>query len=158
MFVAMRSLCTKQSRLSPPLSETFSPFVRKLHRWGFERIMDRKTHAVDVFRHPLFIRGNYHLCDKIRCIGRLVKGPLEEGTCQAPFWLLFYLVASRHVLTLLLFVSLQLFLHRRALTARLACLRTKKLRFEISLTAWSSWSNHQDRARPRTIQVWRKPF
>jgi len=58
---------------------TFSPFVRKLHRWGFERIMDKKTHAVDVFRHPLFIRGNYVLCDKIRCIGRLVKGPLEEA-------------------------------------------------------------------------------
>ena len=58
---------------------TFSPFVRKLHRWGFERIMDKKTHAVDVFRHPLFIRGNYVLCDKIRCIGRLVKGPIEEA-------------------------------------------------------------------------------
>jgi hypothetical protein len=58
---------------------TFSPFVRKLHRWGFERIMDKKTHAVDVFRHPLFIRGNYVLCDKIRCIGRLVKGPVEEA-------------------------------------------------------------------------------
>ncbi len=59
--------------------KTFSPFVRKLHRWGFERIMDKKTHAVDVFRHPLFIRGNFILCDKIRCIGRLVKGPLEEA-------------------------------------------------------------------------------
>ena len=41
--------------------------------------MDKKTHAVDVFRHPLFIRGNFMLCDKIRCIGRLVKGPLEEA-------------------------------------------------------------------------------
>jgi hypothetical protein len=59
--------------------KTFSPFVRKLHRWGFERIMDKKTHAVDVFRHPLFVRGNYVLCSKIRCTGRLVKGPFEEA-------------------------------------------------------------------------------
>jgi hypothetical protein len=62
---------------------TFSPFMRKLHRWGFERIMDKKTHDVDVFRHPLFIRGNLMLCDKIKCVGRLVKGPIEESILTA---------------------------------------------------------------------------
>ena len=58
---------------------TFSPFLRKLHRWGFERIMDKRTHDFDVFRHPLFIRGNFILCDKIKCIGRLVTSPVEES-------------------------------------------------------------------------------
>ena len=58
---------------------TLSPFIRKLHRWGFERIMEKKKHEVDVFRHPLFIRGNFRLCDKIKCVGRLVKGPIEQA-------------------------------------------------------------------------------
>lgn len=47
-----------------------SSFVRKLHRWGFERILDKKTHNVDVFRHPLFRKGDWASCQKIKCCGR----------------------------------------------------------------------------------------
>jgi hypothetical protein len=52
---------------------TFSSFVRKLNRWGFERIMEKKTHDVDVFRHNLFHKGDWKLCRKIKCVGRLAK-------------------------------------------------------------------------------------
>jgi len=48
---------------------TFSSFVRKLHRWGFERVMEKKTHEVDVFRHDLFRQGDWASCAKIRCGG-----------------------------------------------------------------------------------------
>lgn len=49
---------------------TFSSFVRKLHRWGFERILEKKTHDVDVFRHHLFRKGDWASCRKIKCGGR----------------------------------------------------------------------------------------
>jgi hypothetical protein len=49
---------------------TFSSFVRKLHRWGFERILEKKTHDVDVFRHHLFRKGDWASCRKISCGGR----------------------------------------------------------------------------------------
>lgn len=41
--------------------------------------MDKRTHDFDIFCHPLFIRGNFILCDKIKCIGHLVTGPVEES-------------------------------------------------------------------------------
>lgn len=56
---------------------TFSSFVRKLNRWGFERIMEKKTHDVDVFRHRLFYKNNWKLCAKIKCQGRLSKSQQE---------------------------------------------------------------------------------
>lgn len=49
---------------------SFSSFVRKLHRWGFERIMEKKTHDVDVFRHHLFRKGDWASCRKVKCGGR----------------------------------------------------------------------------------------
>lgn len=57
---------------------TFSSFVRKLNRWGFERIMEKKTHDVDVFRHRLFFKNNLKLCAKIKCVGRLSKHQQPE--------------------------------------------------------------------------------
>ena len=52
---------------------TFSSFVRKLNRWGFERIMERKTHDVDVFRHALLRKGDWKRCARIKCVGRAAK-------------------------------------------------------------------------------------
>lgn len=54
---------------------TFSSFVRKLNRWGFERIMEKKTHDIDVFRHVNFRKGDWAACRRIKCIGRLAKFP-----------------------------------------------------------------------------------
>jgi hypothetical protein len=56
---------------------TFSSFVRKLSRWGFERVMEKKTHDVDVFRHDYFIKGNWSACAKIKCVGRLGRRPIQ---------------------------------------------------------------------------------
>lgn len=61
---------------------TFSSFVRKLNRWGFERIMEKKTHDVDVFRHVHFKKGDWESCRNIKCIGRLAKAPSEMTTTQ----------------------------------------------------------------------------
>ena len=52
---------------------TFSSFVRKLHRWGFERLMEKKTHDVDVFRHALLRKGDWKSCSNIKCVGRLSR-------------------------------------------------------------------------------------
>jgi hypothetical protein len=67
---------------------TFSSFVRKLSRWGFERVMEKKTHDVDVFRHDFFTKGNWSACAKIKCVGRLTK-PIQverpkeaDPTCE----------------------------------------------------------------------------
>lgn len=46
---------------------TFSSFVRKLHRWGFERVMEKKTHGVDIFRHAQFRKGDWQACHKLKC-------------------------------------------------------------------------------------------
>jgi HSF-type DNA-binding len=62
---------------------TFSSFVRKLNRWGFERIMEKKTHDVDVFRHDLFRQGAWAMCRKIKCTGRPSK-PQELQREMAP--------------------------------------------------------------------------
>lgn len=63
---------------------TFSSFVRKLNRWGFERVMEKKTHDVDVFRHDLFIKGNWAACSKIKCVGRLAKSTQERRQVSVP--------------------------------------------------------------------------
>lgn len=57
---------------------TFSSFVRKLTRWGFERIMEKKTHDVDVFRHNLFHKNDWQNCARIKCVGRVAKQAAEK--------------------------------------------------------------------------------
>lgn len=57
---------------------TFSSFVRKLNRWGFERVMEKKTHDVDIFRHELFVKGNWAACARIKCVGHRPKSNLEN--------------------------------------------------------------------------------
>ena len=65
---------------------TFSSFVRKLNRWGFERVMEKKTHDVDVFRHDLFMKDNWTACSKIKCVGRLAKSTQERRQVSAPVY------------------------------------------------------------------------
>jgi hypothetical protein len=57
---------------------TFSSFVRKLTRWGFERIMEKKTHDVDVFRHDLFHKNDWKSCASIKCVRRLTAKQTEK--------------------------------------------------------------------------------
>ena len=51
-----------------------SSFVRKLGRWGFNRVHEKETRNSDIFKHPHFVRGNRDLCKKkVKCIGRIVS-------------------------------------------------------------------------------------
>jgi HSF-type DNA-binding len=47
-----------------------SSFVRKLTRWGFNRVHEKETGNSDIFKHPLFHRDKPELCKKIRCVNR----------------------------------------------------------------------------------------
>ena len=51
---------------------TFASFVRKLIRWGFERIMDRRYHDIDVFWHPHFRKDDWIKCRKVKCEPRVL--------------------------------------------------------------------------------------
>jgi hypothetical protein len=63
---------------------TFSSFVRKLTRWGFERIMEKKTHDVDVFRHDLFRKNDWKSCANIKCVRRsATKQPEKQSPVLA---------------------------------------------------------------------------
>jgi hypothetical protein len=48
-----------------------SSFVRKLGRWGFQRVHEKETRNSDIFKHPKFQRGKWELCRQVRCVGRL---------------------------------------------------------------------------------------
>mmetsp|Transcript_18745 Transcript_18745/g.24834 ORF Transcript_18745/g.24834 Transcript_18745/m.24834 type:complete len:394 (+) Transcript_18745:131-1312(+) len=48
--------------------EKFTSFVRKLQRWGFERVKSRCGYDRNVFKHPLFRRGEWALCRKMKCL------------------------------------------------------------------------------------------
>jgi HSF-type DNA-binding len=45
-----------------------SSFVRKLSRWGFQRVHDVTTNNSDVFRHPHFHRGKNDVLASIKCV------------------------------------------------------------------------------------------
>jgi HSF-type DNA-binding len=45
-----------------------SSFVRKLSRWGFQRVHDVTTNNSDVFRHPHFHRGRNDVLVNIKCV------------------------------------------------------------------------------------------
>ena len=47
-----------------------SSFVRKLTRWGFNRLHEKTSRNSDVFKHKLFRRGRKDLVKKIRCVYR----------------------------------------------------------------------------------------
>jgi len=55
----------------------FDSFVRKLNRWGFSRVADRIGNHCEVYQHPLFRRGKWDLCRKMKCL----KGNLS---CSSP--------------------------------------------------------------------------
>jgi hypothetical protein len=60
-----------------------SSFVRKLGRWGFQRVHERETKNSDIFRHPCFQKDRLDLCSKIKCVGRLTRSP-SQGAVSAP--------------------------------------------------------------------------
>lgn len=48
-----------------------SSFVRKLGRWGFQRVHEKETRNSDIFKHPEFQRGSWETCkSKVKCVGR----------------------------------------------------------------------------------------
>jgi hypothetical protein len=51
-----------------------SSFVRKLCRWGFQRVHEKETRNSDIFKHPFFMRGNSALVRKVKCVGRVGAG------------------------------------------------------------------------------------
>lgn len=57
-----------------------SSFVRKLTRWGFNRVHEKETGNSDIFKHPLFQRDNAELCKKIRCVNRAANAAAKAGT------------------------------------------------------------------------------
>jgi HSF-type DNA-binding len=61
--------------------KSFASFCRKLTRWGFERIMDKRCHDIDVFWHPHFRKGDWITCSKIKCEPRLLP-QTSQGTCS----------------------------------------------------------------------------
>jgi hypothetical protein len=48
-----------------------SSFVRKLCRWGFQRVHEKDTGNSDIFKHPFFIQGTPALVRKVKCVGRV---------------------------------------------------------------------------------------
>lgn len=47
-----------------------SSFVRKLTRWGFSRVHEKKTRNSDIFKHKYFKRDRRDLVKRIRCVYR----------------------------------------------------------------------------------------
>lgn len=50
-----------------------SSFVRKLCRWGFQRVHEKETRNSDIFKHPFFVRGDLDLVRKCKCVGRVTS-------------------------------------------------------------------------------------
>jgi hypothetical protein len=50
-----------------------SSFVRKLCRWGFQRVHEKETRNSDIFKHPFFVRGNLALVRKCKCVGKVTS-------------------------------------------------------------------------------------
>jgi hypothetical protein len=61
-----------------------SSFVRKLGRWGFQRVHERETKNSDIFKHPCFQKDRPDLCAKIKCVGRLTRSPTQGAVPAAP--------------------------------------------------------------------------
>jgi HSF-type DNA-binding len=57
-----------------------SSFVRKLSRWGFQRVHDVTTNNSDVFRHPHFHRGKNDVLVNIKCVP---QPPLQKQSTAA---------------------------------------------------------------------------
>jgi hypothetical protein len=60
-----------------------SSFVRKLCRWGFQRVHEKETRNSDIFKHPFFVRGDPALVKKCKCVGR-VTGSGGTTTITTP--------------------------------------------------------------------------
>jgi HSF-type DNA-binding len=59
-----------------------SSFVRKLSRWGFQRVHDVTTNNSDVFKHPHFHRGKNDVLVNIKCVP---QPPLQkQSTATSP--------------------------------------------------------------------------
>jgi hypothetical protein len=62
-----------------------SSFVRKLCRWGFQRVHEKETRNSDIFKHPFFVRGNPALVKKCKCVGRVTSsGKTTITTTNTP--------------------------------------------------------------------------
>lgn len=44
---------------------TFEEFLEKIHGWGFSRIDPRNKSGIEIFRHPMFVRGDWEKCSHI---------------------------------------------------------------------------------------------
>jgi len=61
-----------------------SSFVRKLHRWGFNRIVSPGYANRDVFQHPDFHKGDrLRARKKVKCIGKLLALAAASSTANA---------------------------------------------------------------------------
>jgi hypothetical protein len=62
-----------------------SSFVRKLCRWGFQRVHEKETRNSDIFKHPFFVRGDPALVKKCKCVGRVTSnGTTTVTATNAP--------------------------------------------------------------------------
>ena len=48
--------------------KTFEEFLGKIRSWGFSRIDRNNKSGIEIFRHPLFVRGEWEKCSRI-CFG-----------------------------------------------------------------------------------------
>jgi HSF-type DNA-binding len=60
-----------------------SSFVRKLGRWGFNRVHEKETRNSDIFKHKDFQKGNSERCKAVKCVGRLTGSkPSPPPSCK----------------------------------------------------------------------------
>jgi len=61
-----------------------SSFVRKLGRWGFQRVHEKKTRTSDIFRHPSFLQSDPALVRQVKCISRILAAEKAAVTPPSP--------------------------------------------------------------------------
>lgn len=81
-FFAIRSHSFAQSVMTEHfIVTTFSAFLDLLDSWGFTRVKkDEKCRGIEVFRHPLFLKGDWIRCSQIE----FGKSPTEVRISALP--------------------------------------------------------------------------
>ena len=81
-FFAIRSQSFAQALMTEHfVVESFSAFLDLLEAWGFTRVKkDEKCREIEVFRHPLFLKGDWIRCSQIE----FGKSPTEVRISALP--------------------------------------------------------------------------